>query len=122
MGSHPKSQDRGSRSPPAPSARRGAAAADAWGTPPSRVGGKQGGLTSAVSAGSLRGLSRLRADKGEPCAAAARHPRSSQPVRGLSEHPRKMRAGADSASKQGHPERRGGRGGRFCPGARAVCS
>lgn len=43
-----------------------------------RAGEKEGGLTSAVNAGYLRGLSWLCSDKGEPSAGAARHPRSSE--------------------------------------------
>ena len=98
-----ESQDPGSLLPPAPSARRGFVAADTCGQSSSAGRGERKWIQLRVSPGYLRGLSRLRANKEEPWADAAGHPSPSEP-------PSKMRSGADSASKEGHPGQRDGRG------------
>lgn len=99
------SRDRASPLPPSPPARRGFAAADASGqTFPAGRGGrgwKEGGLTSTLSPGCLRGLSSssfsssLGANKGEPRADAAEH--LSPPERA----PRAFRASEADARRGG---------------------
>lgn len=97
---------------PLPPARRPEGGSQMPEAPP-RAGRRRAGreLDSprAPSAGYLRRLYRLRSDKGESCARAARHPRACERGPRASEHPRQTRAGADSASEQGHPEQRGRR-------------
>lgn len=107
MGSHPKSQDRGSPLPPAPSVRRGFTAADAWDTPPGPGGGKGSWTHLRGECCYLEASPGYAQTKASPARLQPGIPGLPSPVPGFSEHLRKMRAGADSASKQGHPGQRG---------------
>ena len=68
---------------------------------PGRAGGKQGGLTSAASAGYAQ-------TKASPAPMQPDIPGLPSAAPGPSEHRRAAGAGADSAPREGHPEQRGG--------------